>query len=352
MKFQMITSVGTSLFAASFLIAGCGGGGSGPSAPHPTATPIPGQPTPTPIPGQPTPTPVNPTPTPTMGPVSLNGQIGFVSTRNGTPDIFLMDAQGNNQREFSALNSTDEERDPTIAPNGARIVWSSNRPNGANIANYEIFTARADGTNVKAYTNDTGDFAPDDTEPTVSPDGTKIAWTTTRGGSKNIAVMDITGDNQAVITDNIGEDSQPAWTSDSRSIAFYSVRNSSRGVYIMNSNGTGQRPLLVSDNNASERYLQPAFSRNGQTLAVTVETAGASTISLRNLDGTPASTSFNAGNGFAYRSQPSFSPDNRLIYLASNANDGRGQIQTSNLDGTGERALTSAGENFEGRFSN
>ena len=345
MKYQLLTRAGVSLCAASFLVAGCGGGGSGPSAPRPTATPVPGQPTPTPIPGQ-------PTPTPTMAPVPLNGQIGFVSTRNGNPDIFLMDAQGNNQRPFGALNSNDEERDPSIAPNGARVVWSSNRPKASGVANFEIYSARADGSNVLAYTNDDFNFAPNDTEPTISPDGTKIAWTTERGGNKNIAIMDITGANQRVITDNTGEDSQPAWTSDSRSIAFYSVRGNSRGVYIMNANGTGQRPLLVSDNNASERYLQPAFARNGQTLAVTIETAGASTISLRNLDGTPANTNFNAGNGFAYRSQPSFSPDNRLIYLASNANDGRGQIQTSNLDGTGERALTSAGENFEGRFSN
>ena len=348
MKFHPILSFCTFAIAGALVFGGCGGGSNGPSRPNPTATPIPGAPTPTPVPGAPTPVP---TPTPTMAPVSLRGQIGFVSTRDGNSDIFLMDAQGNNQRSFSAINSPDDDRSPSITPSGARIVWSSNRPNGANDSNFEIYTARADGSNVEAYTNDRGDFAPEDIEPVISPDGLKIAWTTTRGGNRNIATMDITGGNQVVLTSgNDDTDSEPAWTSDSRSIVFYSARDGQRGIYIMNANGSNQRALLVTPDGSGARYRQPALSPNGQLLAVAFDAGDSSTISLRNLDGTEASTQFNAGSGFEVRRHPSFSPDgSRLIYEAFNGG-GSPQIQTAQLNGSGERALTSQGFNFDARF--
>ena len=290
------------------------------------------------------------------GPGALSGQIGFVSTRDGSSDIYAMDAQGNNQRALASLNSDSEERSPSISRDGNIIVWSSNRPNKTT-PNFEIYIQRPNGLGgqtIEAYTNDAGSFPPDDTEPVISPDGTKIAWTTTRGGDKNIAVMQINGDNQVVLTlANTGEDSQPAWTSDSQNIAFYSERGNTRGVYIMSASGASQRELLTSDAASGVRYLQPAYAPNGGRFAVTVESAGGSNISLRNADGSPVTDDFNAGSGFTFRTQPSFSNDgNRLIYVGSNSSMGDGQIQTANLNGSGERSLTSAGQNFDARFSN
>ena len=269
-----------------------------------------------------------------------------------------MDAQGNNQRALGALNSDSEERSPSISRDGNIVVWSSNRPNRTS-PNFEIYIQRPNGLGgqiIEAYTNDVGSFPPDDTEPVISPDGTKIAWTTTRGGDKNIAVMQINGDGQTTLTlANAGEDSQPTWTSDSQSIAFYSERGNTRGVYIMNANGSNPRELLTSDVASGTRYLQPAYAPSGGQFAVTVETNNGSnsTISLRNADGTEATNNFNAGSGFDSRNQPSFSRDgSRLIYLGGNGGGDLGQIQTSNLNGSGERALTSTGNNFDGRFSN
>lgn len=287
---------------------------------------------------------------------ALSGQIGFVSTRNGSSDIHAMDAQGNNQRALSALNSASEERSPSISRDGNIVVWSSNRPNKTS-PNFEIYIQRPDGVCgqiIEAYTNDVGSFPPDDTEPVISPDGSKIAWTTTRGGDKNIAVMNINGDNQVTLTlANAGEDSQPTWTSDSQSIAFYSERGSSRGVYLMDASGSNQRGLLVSDAASGVRYLQPTYAPSGGRFAVTIETGGGTNISLRNADGSQVTDNFNAASGFSFRSQPSFSSDgNRLIYVGSNSSVGGGQIQSANLNGSGERALTSAGQNFDARFSN
>ena len=295
----------------------------------------------------------------------LSGQIAFISTRgSGNGDIYAMDANGGNQRALTALNSSNEERSPSISPDGKTIIWSSNKPNKAPDLNYEIYIQRVDPSDPlqtriiqESYTNDPFRNSPDDTEPVISPDGARIAWTTERFGSKNIAVMDIGGGNQKDrLTDtNLGEDSQPTWSSNSQQIAFYSVRGNTRGIYVMNADGSGQTPLLVSDASSDVRYSQPVYAPNGGRFAVTIETGNGSgsTISLRNADGTPVANDFNAGSGFIFRSQPNFSRDGtRLIYVASNSNDGRGQIYTANLDGSGERPLTSAGQNFDARFSN
>ena len=334
------SSVG--LIAVTSLLSSCGGG-NGPN-PRPTSV----TPNSTTLPTT--------TPTITSTTNSLVGQIGFVSTREGNANIYLMDAQGGNQRAFAAANSSGAESSPSIARDGSRIVWSSNRPNKSNRDNFEIYIWRPDGKggrSVVPYTNDDGNFPPDDTEPVISPDGNKIAWTTTRNGSRNIAVMSITGGGQSVLTGANGdEDSQPTWTSDSQSIAFYAVRGNARGIYLMNADGSNQRALLTSSTSDAVRYFAPAYSPDGQLLAVAAESGGATTISLRNADGSPASPQFNASNRFSVRTNPGFSSDGtRLIYTASNNGVGQ-QIYTSNLDGSNERALTAAGTNFEAMFSN
>lgn len=332
------------LVLAAFIANGCGGGGnSGPST-RPTATP---SATPS---GTPSGTPTS-TATPTSLPTaSLRGQIGFVSLREGNSDIYLVDAQGNNVRPFGAINSSSEERAPSLSRDGAFIAWSSNRPTGNATANTEIYFANADGTNLRQYTNDMGSFPPSDESPVISPDGTKIAWTTTRGGNFNIAVMDSNGDNQVTLTgNNPGEDSQPAWTSDSQSIAFFSDRANSRGLYIMNADGTSQRPLLAGVPGDTTFYA-PKFSPNGNLLAVSVQAPGGTSISLRNPDGTPAATQFSPSGGPANRNFASFSPDGTHLIYTGFDSAGSEQIYSANLDGSDERALTSVGRNFEAMF--
>jgi TolB protein len=57
----------------------------------------------------------------------------------------------------------------------------------------------ADGSN---QTNLTNDPAPD-TDPTWSPDGTKIAFISTRNGNQDIYVMNADGSNQTNLTNKL-----------------------------------------------------------------------------------------------------------------------------------------------------
>lgn len=100
-------------------------------------------------------------------PPSARGKIAFVSDRDGNNEIYTMEPDGTAQTNIT--NHPGNDTDPAWSPDGTKIAFSSTRDGGDD----EIYVMNADGTNVTqiTYNNDI------DTEPTWSPDGTKIAFT-------------------------------------------------------------------------------------------------------------------------------------------------------------------------------
>jgi TolB protein len=90
---------------------------------------------------------------------------------------------------------------------------------------------------VKIYTIDlsTGRIVPltregdwGDEQPRWSPDGTRIAFKSNRGGSYNLFVMNADGGNVVRLTNHAGNDHDPVWTPDGESLIFASDRD--RGI--------------------------------------------------------------------------------------------------------------------------
>ena len=75
--------------------------------------------------------------------------------------------------------------------------------------NYEIFVMDADGSNQTRLTDDPAR----DADPSWSPDGTRIAFASSRDRNWNyeIYVMDADGSNQTRLTDSPARDSKPFW---------------------------------------------------------------------------------------------------------------------------------------------
>jgi dipeptidyl aminopeptidase/acylaminoacyl peptidase len=81
-------------------------------------------------------------------------------------------------------------------------------------------------------TNLTQPFGGTHYEPTWSPDGTQIAFTSTRDGTGEIYTMDSDdGGNQTRLTDTVAVNRQPSWSPDGLTIAFSSYRDSSNEIY-------------------------------------------------------------------------------------------------------------------------
>jgi LysM repeat protein len=91
-----------------------------------------------------------------------------------------------------------------------------------------------------------------DTDPRVSPDGTRIAVTYRQHDHLEIHVMNVDGSGRRRLTfgDGLGvekpaNNAAPVWSPDGRQIAFASDRDGRWRFYIMNADGSSQRPMFA-----------------------------------------------------------------------------------------------------------
>ncbi|MDJ0975846.1 MAG: hypothetical protein QNJ98_15405 [Planctomycetota bacterium] len=160
-------------------------------------------------------------------------QLIFQSTRDNlkADQIFIMDRDGRNVR----MVSTGKGRTTCsyFMPKDERIVYASTHASGAeppakkpfdprlgyvwNIFNaYEIYTAKPDGSDVKLLIGSPGY----DAEPTVSPTGDRIVFTSTRDGDLDIYSSNIEGKDIKRLTTSIGYDGGAFYSWDGKRIVW------------------------------------------------------------------------------------------------------------------------------------
>ena len=186
-------------------------------------------------------------------------QIAFTSGRDGNAEIYVMDADGKNQRRLT--HHPAEDGWPSWSPDGKKIAFSSYR-NGGNI---QIFVMDSDGQNPIRLSE-----GANDKNPAWSPNGQKIAfdgygeeglpgavWTI------QIYAMDSDGKNRDRLTNGPAHNLNPSWSPDSQRIAFESTRHVATEIYVMNADGRKQERL--TDNRVVDE--DPSWSPDGQKIA-------------------------------------------------------------------------------------
>jgi Tol biopolymer transport system component len=105
--------------------------------------------------------------------------------------------------------------------------------------------------------NITPDAFPD-RNPAWSPDGTRIAFDTSRDSNNDVFTMGVDGSNRERLTTDPAGDGDPNWAPSGNAIAFTSGRDGADAIYTMNADGTAQTRRSVEG-----RSRQPAWSPNG-----------------------------------------------------------------------------------------
>lgn len=278
-------------------------------------------------------------------------QLIFQSKRDGRgcDQIYAMNAaDGSNVRMIS--NGEGRTTCSYFMKGGKKVLYASTHqgkktcpPNPdyskgyvwAIYPDYDIYTAGANGKNIKPLAPSKGY----DAEATVSPDGKRIVFTSTRDGDLDLYSMDANGRNVKRLTSELGYDGGAFFSPDGRQIVYRSYHPKSEAeiarykqrlsedliepnnfeVWIMNADGTNKRQITK----LGAASFAPFFTPDGKRIIfctnyfATDQRKRNFDLALINTDGTGLErvTFSEVFDGF-----PMFSPDGKKLVFASNRN--------------------------------
>ncbi len=267
--------------------------------------------------------------------------VAVVLTRNpGTPasagipggHIFVLKSDGTGLRQLTSGSAADLS--PVWSPDGTAIAFTSTRNAGLK----QIFLMDADGRNVRALP---GGLRPERTSPAWSPDGTQLAFVQDDSGNRNIYVVDLGTGRKVQLTDDIAADEGPVWSPDGTKIAFSSNRTGNDEIYVMNSTDGSNVIQLTTATRDDEN---PAWSPDGTRIAFDSQRDGNVEVYVMNADGLNQTRLTNDPN--ARDANPAWSPDGSQIAYA------RGKVGATDLyvmsaDGTRRHAITTTREDAD-----
>lgn len=203
-------------------------------------------------------------------------KIVFASERDGDSEIYLMNADGTEQKRLT--NTPGDDSHPHWSPDGLRLIFNSARTTPDLKADWgrqfhEIFTMKADGSDVKQISN----LKSVSTYPSYSPDGKQIVFRSVVSTSgfqwdltisqrnSEIFVINSDGTNPINITKNVAYDGWGAWSPDGKKILFSSNRAGPANIgqlYLVNPDGSNVQK--ITDGESS--FVQASWSRDGKKI--------------------------------------------------------------------------------------
>lgn len=263
----------------------------------------------------------------TCASAARTGKIAFMSDRDGSEQIYVMNADGSNPTRLT--NGPANNRRPAWSPDGKKIVFASNRD-----GDFEIYVMDADGSNPTRLTNNP---ATDD-QPAWSPDGTKIAFTSDRDGNTDIYVMNVDGSSPTRLT-KYGppwEVGLASWSPDGTRIAYFEEicdpppDGCGGSTQIMNADGSDDHAVVAGGS-------RPAWSPDGGRLAF-----GTGQIWVLSLDGSGHIQVIDPRDIGGQHIEPNWSPDGARIVFVSTGCFActTWSIYVMNTDGSGVFRLT------------
>ncbi len=273
-------------------------------------------------------------------------QLIFQSTRGSIDcdQIYTMKVDGSGVKQ---LTSSGRTTCAYFLPHGKRVLYSSThlaaracpeKPDfskgyvWAVYPSFDIFSARADGSDIRQLTKTPGY----DAETTVSRSG-NLVFTSMRDGDLDIYTMDANGRRVRRLTNELGYDGGPFWSYDGKQIVYRAhhpktekekadylallqqnlIRPTTLEIWVMNADGSNKRQVTSNGKANFAPYFFPdgkrvIFSsnmddpkgRNFDIYQINVDGSGLERI-----------TDHETFDGF-----PMFSPDGKKLVFASNRN--------------------------------
>ena len=159
---------------------------------------------------------------------------------NGTnADIYVASASGGIPQRLTTSPGIDT--DPSFSPDGTRIVFESDRSGTP-----QLYVMNSDGTGQRRLTFGSGWYA----APDWSPDGQWIAYTRRGSDGRRIGVIGSDGTGERTLTTGPGDEG-PNWAASSRDIVFQRTDAARRNqIYRISIDGGEPRKLEIPQDGA------------------------------------------------------------------------------------------------------
>lgn len=180
--------------------------------------------------------------------LSDNGQVLAFELRGA---IWISGPDGGEARRITEAGRGDSH--PRVSPDGSMVAFQSTRAGNSDIW---IVSTRG-GEPSRLTTDEANDFFHN-----WSPDGKQIVFCSERSGNRDIWIKAIDGSPARQLTDDPASDDDPAFSPDGTQIVFDSARRGTADIWLMDADGGNQR--FVTGGPDVEQC--PVFSRDGSVI--------------------------------------------------------------------------------------
>ena len=264
----------------------------------------------------------------------LGSRIYFVSSRGaakGNSEIWAMDWDGNNQKQITSLKSSSIM--PAVSPDGSRVAFTSYALGQPRIMVVDTTTLRAvPFLNQEASLNATASF---------TPDGKQIFYASTAaGGPPQVYAAALNGRDFRRVSHRDAIEVEPKVNPKNPGVVLFVAGPGGQQIYQMNSDGVGVQKVTNGEGEAAN----PAWHPDGQHIAFSWTRGYAKgDFNIFVMDaGSKQFVQLTHSEG--RNENPVWAPDGRHLVFAS-TRSGTSQIYTMLADGTQVKQLTSQGVN-------
>lgn len=143
--------------------------------------------------------------------VASDGRLAFSSDRAGRPMIYTANADGSNVKRITFAGTFNSS--PSWSPDGKKIAFAGQEGSGSD-KRFDIFVMNSDGTGMIRLTSakkPNGKMATNE-DPSFSPDGRFVMYTSDRTGSNQIYISTVDGTEERRITSDSYNYYKPKWS--------------------------------------------------------------------------------------------------------------------------------------------
>ncbi|MCC6137403.1 MAG: PD40 domain-containing protein [Bdellovibrionaceae bacterium] len=251
------------------------------------------------------------------------------TTGKGSSEIFMMDWDGANQKQITSSQSIAVS--PSWSPNGQLISYSifnyhqRLKARNADLYVYDLKTQKGTILSAVKGLNTTASFMPDmsgaiirispsngtsdlykvsfnggkkqqitygprgamNVEPAVSPDGTKMAFSSDRSGKAMIYIHDFATQKDTRVSFAGHYNSSPAWSPDGSKLAFAGHVDNHFDIYVMDSSGKNLQKITSAKKTSgrSANNEDPSFSPDGRMILYRSDRTGNYQLYATTVDG-------------------------------------------------------------------